>query len=829
MQRLLPLTVALLAALQVSAEPVNEAVEIPLRAPAPSVAVADDATALWINPAGLVLSSGIEGIFLHTQDVRHDQSSGDGLVLKASGFAFGLEYLRPKLGNSRKQLLRYSIGLAPLNYRDLFSAGIALQIYNPTEGGEEASVDWSAGAILRPWRYVSLGVAGRNLSRARIYKDAQYCQDRTLELGLAVRPGIDWLTLSVDTSMFSDRSMPLGFRAEVRPVDGLALVGTYEMIDEVDDFVAGVGLSLDLANFGVGSYNWFDQDDYSANTSYARVSYDRYPALFTMGGDWIRLDIDGQVKAGALITELPLLGGDGVSVLQLTLALERAARDPAVDGLLLVVRPNELGFADIQDLRAAIKTFRDAGKHAVAYLESGGELNYLLAVSTERVIMPPASVLPILGPKITAMYFRETLAAVGIKVEAEWAENNPYKSSPEQFVNDGPSDAAREAFGALVADLSEQYLAAVAEGRRLTRKQVVAAREQGLLGAEEARKAGLIDSVAYLDRVRQVIRESLGTAPPGFDGGYLGRRSRRMAWGPRPRIGVVDLRGTIVTGKGGRGLLGGRRIGGSAVAAAVEAAGKDPSLEALVLRIDSPGGSGFASDQIWRQLRRAAKNKPLVASMGKVAASGGYYLSSAADTILAQPATLTGSIGAYALRFDASGLLDLLRVRTATFKEGAHADYGSLWRPATPEERTRLRGLVTRFYEEFLAKVAETRKTDKEKIRQAAGGRVWTGRQALEQGLVDELGGMSRAVALARERAGIDPDDEIELIVMPEEPFSLRMLLQRVSGSSESVGTEVAGQALALLSGLEPEQLDLLLSIEQERPLMLMPMWVEFE
>ncbi|NOZ84752.1 MAG: signal peptide peptidase SppA [Deltaproteobacteria bacterium] len=811
--------------------------KLPLKPPGSSVAVTDDAFSLMVNPAGLAVHPGFEGTFMYYQEMNNSYSFGQSLVLKAYGMALGLDYLKPEAGAATDGMLRYSIGWAPLSYRDIFFAGASLQVYDSLDSGRGLGVGWSAGLLVRPWRYLSLGLAGRNLGNVGVTGLGRL--DGKLDIGIAVRPGIDMVTISSDVSLFDDNRsrFPIDFRIDVEPVSGLKLVATADL-----DANLSAGIILDMAHIDLGFYTWFSPDSFSAASVHISATADARPALATLGAGWLRIDVDQGLAAGAQADGIPLISKKPRTVLSEVMKIERAAHDPRVNGILLVVDSNHLGPADMQELSQAVSKFEKSGKHVVAYLSQPSTLSYLLAVSADKVVVPPGAVLSILGTKLSTYYLKDTLERLGVEVEAEKARGNVFKSAPDSFTKTGPSDPAREAYSSLVQDMYTQLVSKIAGARGLSAQRVKELIDRGLLDCNEAQKNGLVDKVAYIDGIKEVIN--------GF---FPGQRivlirslaaREKTSWGPNRRIGIIDLKGTIVTGKGGKGLLGNEKIGSATASAAIERAARDNSLEALVVRIDSPGGSVFASDQIWRRMKNAGKKKPLVISMGNMAASGGYYLSCGGDTIVAEPWSITGSIGVFALRLDASGLLSKLGIKTATFKQGKRADMWSLSRPATKSERETIRSIVTGFYDRFLNTVAMSRHMDVKQVEKIAKGRAWTGRKARDLGLVDQLGGLAEAIDIAKAKAGIPMDEDVDLVVVPHQPLSLvRALLQTtlntamnaaaktgVSGEGQGIdyGKEIAGKAVSFL-GIPPQLMQLLLDVEGRKPLALSSIWLNLD
>jgi protease-4 len=340
-------------------------------------------------------------------------------------------------------------------------------------------------------------------------------------------------------------------------------------------------------------------------------------------------------------------------------------------------------------------------------------------------------------------------------------------------------------------DLYSQIVRGVAETRKKTEPEMRALIDEGPFLPEEALRAGLIDDVAYEDEVMQKLRDAKpGTSDRTIDEDDYGRVSvRSLGLNRGPRIAVIYASGAIASGRSGFDPLNGAAVGSETLGEYIRQARKDSSVRAIVLRIDSPGGSAAASDAIWRELMLARKEKPerpIVASMSDLAASGGYYIAMPAQTIVAQPSTLTGSIGIFGGKFVTGGAYEKLGAHIESSSIGRNAEMNSPMRPFNAQELKKVQEQLQSFYDDFVEKVAESRHTTPEKIDQLAQGRVWTGQQAKANGLVDELGGLDRAVALAKQQAKIAADSDVELVVYPPKKSFYELLSEQFSGGSQA-------------------------------------------
>jgi protease-4 len=344
---------------------------------------------------------------------------------------------------------------------------------------------------------------------------------------------------------------------------------------------------------------------------------------------------------------------------------------------------------------------------------------------------------------------------------------------------------------ALLDSLYGQYVDAIAKGRRRTPEQVRAIVDAGPYDGPSALKAGLVDELIYQDQLDTRLKGASRLTP----GRYV-KGARGLGFDGRPKIGLVYVVGDIIPGRSQNSPLGGGFAGSDTVAEALKDAREDDSLRAILLRVDSPGGSGTASEVIWREVALARQKKPVVVSMGDVAASGGYYVAMGSDAIVAEPGTITGSIGVFGGKFSVRGLYDKIGISKEILIRGQHADVFSAYRPWDDEERARIRELMESFYKDFVTKVAQGRHKSYEDVDAIAQGRVWTGAEAQHRGLVDRLGGFDVALELAKDKAGIGKGQEVRLVVFPERKSLLEQLLER---QDDGVQTALPADVRSLL------------------------------
>ena len=512
------------------------------------------------------------------------------------------------------------------------------------------------------------------------------------------------------------------------------------------------------------------------------------------------------------------LGARHVPVLQTVLdALRWAARDGRVAALVAHVGQRPISLAHSSELRDAVLRFRRSGKPSVAWTETFGELSaanvgYHLATAFEEIWLQPSGDVCLTGVTARAVFVRDALDRLG--VDPQLGQRHEYKTAADTFLRAGMSDAGREMARRLAESATETVVSDVAAARHLDPGTVRAIVDRAPLTAAEALDAGLVDRLGYRDVVLARLRAQVGEARLEYVDRYGRRRGRVAAVAKtvtrrrRPVVALVRASGPIHLGRAGGLPWSGASVGSDTLGATLRAAARDESIRAVVLRVDSPGGSYVASDAIRREvLSLRDSGRPVIASMATVAASGGYYIAMPCDAILASPGTLTGSIGVLAGKQVVRDALARAGIRVDSEAVGAHAEMFSAQRSFTDEEWGRLEAWLDRVYEDFTAKAAADRGMDVEALRRVARGRVWTGADALGHGLVDRLGGLEEAVDLACERARLRREG-VDVRTLPRVGLMERMRPPRSSeqpaGASATLGDHplLTGALTAL--GLPP-------------------------
>ncbi|MCK4342943.1 MAG: signal peptide peptidase SppA [Phycisphaerae bacterium] len=520
--------------------------------------------------------------------------------------------------------------------------------------------------------------------------------------------------------------------------------------------------------------------------------------------------------------------------------IRSAAADREIDGLVLIIEFPEMSFAQVEELTQALKAFQAKGKPVYCYLDYAGNLSYALAAAADHITMAENSDLGIIGLHAEMMFLKGLLDKIG--VEAELLHCGAYKSFIEPYTRTEPSPEAAENINWLLDGLYDRWVQMIADGRGLSTDEVKKLVDTAPLSAEQALKHKLVDEVSSFPAFKKMVYKEFGkdvNVLKRYEDGegieldlnnpftLLPQLFELLEGGTQPKepgIGLIYIEGAIMVGPSDESPFGGKTAGSTSLRAALEEARLDDDIRAVVVRVDSPGGSALASDIIWKAATRCGEEKPLIVSMGGVAGSGGYYVAIPADTIFADPTTITGSIGVGGGKLVWKELMeDKLGITTTEFSRGKHAGLMSFNRKWNESEREWITDYMNTVYEQFKGRVIESRGDRlKRELEDVAAGRVYTGEQALELGLVDQLGGLSDALDFAAKKAGLGQDYEIHITPKPSEFAAFINFLQKMAGEDGSDEFEIAlsarlrsdpllRSALPLARELAPQQLTELL------------------
>ena len=552
--------------------------------------------------------------------------------------------------------------------------------------------------------------------------------------------------------------------------------------------------------------------------------------------DWAEIKLSGSYPEHQ---QMPGLFGDLVESLPTCMdRLHQAARDKSIKGVILHLDGLEIGWARLNELQSAIAEVKAAGKPIWARMNDGGNKDYLLAAACDRILMPESGTLMLTGLRAEVMFYKNLFEMFDVK--ADMLRVGVFKSAAEPYTRSEMSPEFRKEMEEILDDYYASMVSQIAAARKLPEEKVKASIDEGLLSTARARELGLIDDVAYHDQLSDLIangdtsvevriredyrRKAANTELDLFSLMELLSGGSSQTSSTKPRIAVLRLEGAIVSGNSPMSLFSEASISSDKIVPLIEKIGKDENVKAIILRVDSPGGSALASDLIWRALE--ATHKPVVASMGDTAASGGYYISMGADAIFAEPGTLTGSIGVLGGKIALDGLMKKFGITTSVIQRGKNSGVMSSVAAFSDSERETMQQMLNTVYEQFTQKAAAGRHMEYATLEALARGRVYTGRQAKEIGLVDQLGTLADAVAYTRKLVG-DEAGKLELDDLPKAQSPLEMLMGQ---------TAPAGQPLAELAALLPESarpalrhFSVLRQIADEPVLLILPFDVRFE
>lgn len=543
----------------------------------------------------------------------------------------------------------------------------------------------------------------------------------------------------------------------------------------------------------------------------------------------------------------PLLGQLGETFKQKIDRIKKAREDKDVSALLLEIDGLAVGFGKLNELSQAIAHFRTSGKKVFAFVESGERADYLLALAADEVCMPEASWLMLTGIRMEVTFYKNLLEKLGIK--ADMLQMGSFKGAAEPYTRDSLSEDNRKQLTSILDDYYEhEIVGRIAKARKLSTDKVRQLLDEGPFSTRAALKAGLLDRLDYLEGYQTTIKKALGADAVKLVKDYAKKKDtedldifglyRKLLFGPskssssrNPKVAVIYATGPIMTGKSGASFLGGESVGSETMVKAIQEADADKTVKAIVLRVDSPGGSALASDLIWNALRKC--NKPVIASMSDVAGSGGYYISMGAKKIFAEPGTITGSIGVVGGKLAMRGLYDKIGINSEVLSRGANSGLLAGNDPFSPSERKVFTALLEDIYDQFVSKASQGRmaagqkKLTREEVLKLAGGRIYTGRQAKQLGLIDEVGTLEDAIAYAAKLGGLPTEKEPELLLLPKSKNSLESLLGSAFGAQLTPELQLLRKLPEVAEKLRG--VDALLGLRHDRVWALMPYRIDLK
>ncbi len=796
----------------VRAQTVTEGVALP--APLSGAALTSGALSPGVNPAGISGLFGVEAAYLHDRNIPQDRI-GDALA-GAAGIgpvSIGLSEHWMRYGGDVPDYRRTSLTLAVGSH--LLGLGTSLNFYSSADSHSlDRMISWDLGAVVRPASFVSIGAAAFDLNAPRL-DGARLA--RRFDLGLGFRPGTDRVEIGVDwrfddLTPLADSKMEFVLRGEV--VEGVLLSAGFSTDFSGEGLAGQIALSLNTKHFGAGyAFGAHFADTQAAeHTAWVSAATSRQRGISLPRKRYVLVDVEEALRPGG--KGLSDIFGRQDGWLALLAQLERIGRDDSTAGIVVKLEGSgALGLAHAEALSAGITRLRKSGKKAVALLLGAEDPDYLAALACDRIVAVPAANLFINGFRFQSTFFGRLLDKAGVTMDV--AKSGRFKTAPDTFTASAMSEAEKEQLGAALDVIFPRYVSAIAASRGLTEQAVRSALDEGVTGAAGAKARGLVDDVLFTDQIGAVV-SGLEQARTELVSSADEEPEVPQPWGLCPKIALIRIDGLIVSGASGGGLLGmGRRTGAADVMEALRKALFDGSVKAIVLAIDSGGGSSLASDLIWRFVRLAAQEKPVVVSMGDVAASGGYYIASAGTEVFASPSTLTGSIGVFIMKPSFQGLMDRAGVDAQSLDRGKGAGVMSMARPWNDAEKASVQRAVDDAYGLFLDRVAEGRRMPRSDVEALAAGRVWLGSDAVKSGLADKLGGLAEAIERASALAGLTHHQRTEVVLFDgggvgtrvrevfrgqdEQAPAVKILQRLGAGTAADVLLEESGHPLALV------------------------------
>lgn len=682
----------------------------------------------WINPAGLGTYK-VAGFQLMADYAHGDYGKSWGACLYHDRLTTAYRYIYNPTGTNFEEFLwasGFSIGTGT-------SVGLSYSFFNKGPDLYNNRHFWSVGVIERNKGPFALAAVFSNLNRGKIKGERSAVEQR---YSIGYRPIGNELTLAADMFLSSRNNIgdaDFVYHVEYTPTPGLYLNG---YLDSDRNFQ--IGFRTNLLKYFAGAKSTFDRRGHHfQTTAYVGATNQRQTSIIPEPKKRIAMDVSGGSSENP---PQPVFGNKQTPFITVLSGIYRAAEDPAIREMIINLRNLRLGFGQAQELRQALDYFKAARKRIICHISSPNNIAYFVGSVADTILIPPVSQLRLVGLRAELTFWAGTLEKLGVKIEL--LRVGEYKTAPEAYTRTAATEQNREQTNRLLDDLYEQFVETIARGRGLAPDSVRRLIDAGPYTSQEALEAGLVDGLSYRDNVRA---DYAGSMPEISFRSYQADTLLNNSWTPSPVLAVVVAEGEISSGSDSP-LERSTRVRPGPMARALSRASHDSNVRGIVLRINSPGGFALAGEQIYHEVSKAAKRKPLVVSMGNQAASGGYYMAMPAQRLIADPASITGSIGIFGGKADFSGLYEKIGVGKELYTRGKFAGMLTNVRPFTDEERAHYSSHLEAFYNHFVKLVAENRSMSVDTIDNLSRGRVWTGREAQANGLVDDLGGLRQAL-----------------------------------------------------------------------------------
>lgn len=714
-----------------------------------SAATSDDSTSMVVNPGGVGMRS--EGEIFFSNSIAYSLPQTNAF-LTFSNFNAGYQQFTPK-GKLLNPMRKFIFGTGYPIFNGL-SLGVTYSNIQSTDNSNLSTNSIDVGLLSRPTNFLSVGLFARNLNNP-IY--GANTISRTYGLALGIRPG-GWDRLSVTLDGEWVEGSPANRIKGLLGIETEIINGVHIKARAMSDatfknfgFGAEAGVSFPYITLGYG--RTFEAE--SRDAIYAKLSLSKSRTIFEgEDSEAAEITMNGPIQSVKNMNVGLFSVENNNSVFDYLKNIENAKKDKTIAAIVLNMKNFSSGLSDNEEIRNKLIDFKKSGKKVIAYFSSLDMKQYYLASVADYIVMHPVGEVQLQGIGGTQYFFKGIMDKVG--VEAQYEKIGKYKSATEPFTRTNSSDADKEQTTAMLNDFYSSMSKKISQSRGLSEKQLKEIIDnKTIINSDDCKDLKLVDKVAYYDEMNTIV------------GDLLKKRSRynlvkianvdykKYNWKDENRIAIINASGAIIDGESTTDFLSGETtIGADTIARMLDSARKNDDIKAVVLRIDSGGGSALASDVISREISRYKKDKkPIVISMANVAASGGYWLTTEADKVLANENTLTGSIGVFTGKVNIQKLLDKLGVTTETFKIGEHADAFSETRPFTEAELKILRDSTQHIYRLFLERVATGRKMTVAEVDKLGQGRVYSGSRAKDLKLIDEIGGLDRAVEVAGELA----------------------------------------------------------------------------
>ena len=761
-----------------------------------SVANSDDTTALYVNPAGLSIHPLQAGYFYGRNVDRNIEDHT--MFLNLFGIAFSTQW---RFAPDSETIRRYTLGTG-LGSTELLSLGFSFTWFDSTDPGLDVHQSLDLGLILRPHRSISIGLVGRNLTESKIGDpDLRHRWD----IGFSLRPiaylplkdYADKFTLSIETTWVVDRNIRTlipRYMLEFLPIDGFNF---YTGIDHQENFFMGMRFSQSFYQLSLqGNIPGINEslssaipelplnDGNSLNVGLL-IGQERFKNRFEAVSYLLEISLDQISVEENVKPALPFFSKK-LTFYDTLRAVQLAQFDPQINGILIRGRKFPGGWGQAEELRAALVKFkRHSSKPVIGFLEEMHNKEYYIASAADKLSMPSAGNLWLNGLKAELIFIKDLLGKIGVK--ADFIQIGEYKTAPDIFQRSSPRQTQEEQTLKILDDISTELKESILIGRgaRIDHQKIDKIMDHGIYRASEAKRLGLIDHEEYLDDLtsRYKKEQNLSLFLKKSIQTYVQTSNYLDTWGPRPRIVIVVIEGTILSDNQDQFPIQRKLTSSADIAKKIRKLRKSSRVKGIVIRVNSPGGSALASDIIWKEISLAREaGKLLMISLGDTAASGGYYVSMAGDHIFANKNSITGSIGVFSGKFSLKALYKLLGVHKTVYTTSKRSAIFSEVDEFTESERILIKENLKGFYDLFLERVVTNRAhLNVQQVKQNAGGRVYTGKDALKRKMVDQIGGLLVALEIMKQRLGLN-DDYVDIEIYPEDSSDPLGILELTDG-----------------------------------------------